>query len=318
VPYIRPDAPQSAIPRGGSDEARGGALTAARGPAPGSAARRDAGGRKTAPGIAKGDRTRDRTTGPKVLEKALRVLDLFTPEAPSWTVTEVARELDLPTATAHRILRALEARGYLMRSQAGYGLGLAAVHLGQRARASIDLRWQLRAVLRELAQSTHETALLTVRDERTQGSLCIDRIETTQSLRLSIDIGRVTPIHAGASAKAMLAFLGDAIIGEVLAQPLERLGPGTITDAQQLRSELARIRRRGWATSYEENNEGAWGMAAPVLVGDRVIASVGFAAPTARYSKATEQSMAKLVLSAARDAEAALREPSAAPSASHG
>ena len=283
-----------------------------------SAASRDAETRKSGPDITNNDGRQGRTAGPKVLEKALRVLDLFTAEAPSWTVTEVARELDLPTATAHRIVRALEARGYLMRSHAGYGLGLAAVHLGQRARASIDLRWQLRSVLRELAQSTHETALLTVRDERTQGSLCIDRIETTQSLRLSIDIGRVTPIHAGASAKAMLAFLDDAIIREVLAQPLERLGPGTITDPQQLRSELARIRRRGWATSYEENNEGAWGMAAPVIVGERVIASVGFAAPTARYSEATEKSLAKLVLNAAREAEAALREPSAPEPASHG
>jgi IclR family transcriptional regulator, acetate operon repressor len=277
-----------------------------------SAASTDAGIGKRAPASGKDDRRPDRAAGPKVLEKALRMLDLFTAEAPSWTVTEVARELELPTATAHRILRALEARGYLMRSHTGYGLGLAAVDLGHRARASIDLRRQLRTVLRELAQNTRETALLTVRDERSEGSLCIDRIETTQSLRLSIEIGRVTPIHAGASAKAMLAFLDDATITEVLDQPLERLGPGTITDPQHLRSELARIRKRGWATSYEENNEGAWGMAAPVLIGERVIASLGFAAPTARYSKATEQRMAKLVLSAARDAEAALREPSVA------
>jgi DNA-binding IclR family transcriptional regulator len=254
----------------------------------------------------------DSTTGPKVLEKALRVLDLFTVESPTWTVTEVSRELDLPTATAHRILRALEGRSYLMRSNAGYGLGLAAVDLGQRARASIDLRWQLRPVLRDLARATRETALLTVRDERTQGSLCIDRIETTQSLRLSIEIGRVTPIHAGASAKAILAFLDDTLIDEVLAKPLEGLAPGTITDPKKLRSQLAQIRKRGWATSYEENNEGAWGMAAPVLIRGRVIASLGVAAPTARYSKATEQDMAKVVLGAAREAEAALREPALA------
>jgi IclR family transcriptional regulator, acetate operon repressor len=261
----------------------------------------------TGPAVAKDGRRPDRAPGPKVLEKALRVLDLFTAETPSWTVTEIGRELDFPMATAHRILRALEARSYLMRSETGYGLGPGAVDLGRRARASIDLRWQLRAVLRELAQTTRETALLTARDERIQGSRCIDRIETSQSLRLSIEIGRVTPMHAGASAKATLAFLDDATVGEVLAQPLERLGPGTITDPQQLRSELARIRKRGWATSYEENNEGAWGMAAPVLIEESVIASLGFAAPTVRHCGAAEQRMAKLVLGAAREAEAALR-----------
>jgi predicted transcriptional regulator len=50
------------------------------------------------------------TAGPKVLEKTLRVLDLFTVERPSWSVSEIARELEMPTATAHRIIRALEGR----------------------------------------------------------------------------------------------------------------------------------------------------------------------------------------------------------------
>lgn len=166
---------------------------------------------------------------------------------------------------------------------------------------------RLRGVLRDLARACQETALLTVRDERTRGSLCIDRIETTQSLRLSIDIGRVTPIHAGASAKAMLAFLDRAVIHETLEQPLQKLGPGTITDPKRLSEELERIRNRGWAMSYEENNEGAWGMAAPILVDGRVIASIGFAAPTARYSKASERSLAKLVVREARASEGVLQ-----------
>src|SRR5215211_9534250 len=106
------------------------------------------------------------TGGPKVVEKALRVLDLFTLERPSWSVTEIARELDLPTATAHRIVRALEDRSYLARSDMRYRLGYATLELGRRAVASVDLRTRLGPVLRELAQAAGETALLTVYDER--------------------------------------------------------------------------------------------------------------------------------------------------------
>jgi DNA-binding IclR family transcriptional regulator len=244
--------------------------------------------------------------GPKVLEKTLRVLDLFTVDEPSWSVTEIARELDLPTATAHRIVRALEGRSYLSRSGSRYRLGFAAVDLGRRAMASVDLRSRLGSVLRELARETEETALLTVYDESRHGSLCIDRIETTHSLRLSIEVGRVTPIHAGASAKALLAFLEQPIVDEVLARPLERLAPGTVTDPKSLRSQLQEIRAQGWASSYEENNVGAWGLAAPILAGGRVVASVGLAAPTARHSEATVRSLVKLVCTAARQSESKL------------
>lgn len=242
-------------------------------------------------------------TGPKVLEKTLRVLDLFTVERPSWSVTEVARELEMPTATAHRILRALEGRAYLAKVGSRYRLGFAAIDLGRRATASVDLRSRLRTVLRTLANSTGETALLTVYDENRHGSLCVDRIETTHSLRLTIEIGRVTPIHAGASAKALLAFLDPAVIEEVLSQRLEQLGPGTIGDPDVLREQLEEIRRRGWASSYEENNVGAWGIAAPIIVGGRLVASIGFAAPIARHSDPEVRSLARLVREAAREAE---------------
>jgi DNA-binding IclR family transcriptional regulator len=241
-----------------------------------------------------------------VLEKTLRVLDLFTPEHPAWSVTEVARELEMPTATTHRIVRALEARSYLAKVGSRYRLGFAAIDLGQRATASVDLRARLGGVLRELARATGETALLTVYDESRHGSLCVDRIETTHSLRLTIEIGRVTPIHAGASAKALLAFLDEGIVEEVLARDLERLGPGTETDPRRLRRELAAIRERGWAESYEENNVGAWGLAAPILLGRSAIASIGFAAPTARHSEPEVRALAELVCDAARAAAARL------------
>jgi DNA-binding IclR family transcriptional regulator len=243
-------------------------------------------------------------SGPKVLEKALRVLDLFTVERPTWSVTEIARELGMPNATTHRIVHALEGRSYLVKDGSRYRLGFAAIDLGRRATASVDMRARLSGVLRELARASGETALLTVYEENRHGSLCVDRIETTHSLRLAIEIGRVTPIHAGASAKAILAYLDESIVDEVLEQRLERLAPGTRTSARELRRDLREIRARGWAESYEENNAGAWGLAAPILVGERVIASIGIAAPTARHSDSVVRKFARLVCAAARESKA--------------
>ena len=199
--------------------------------------------------------------GPKVLEKTLRVLDLFTIEHPSWSATEVARELEMPTATARRIVRALEARSYLAKVDTRYGLD-SAIDLGRRATASMDLRARLGSVLRERARpyrTPRRRCSPSTGRKSQHGSLCVDRIETTHSLRLTIEIGRVTPIHAGASAKALLAFLEEPVIEEVLAHDLKPLAPGTVTDPRAASKAAQRMSVRGWASSSEENNVGASG-----------------------------------------------------------
>ena len=154
----------------------------------------------------------------------------------------------------------------------------------------MDLRARLGAVLRDLARTTAETALLTVYDEAA-AARSASTASRPHGLRLTIEIGRVTPIHAGASAKALLAFLEQPIIDEVLShEKLEALAPGTVTDPDVLRKQLEQIRKRGWASSCEENNAGAWGLAAPIIAGGRVVASIGFAAPTARHSNSAVRS----------------------------
>ena len=48
----------------------------------------------------------------------------------------------------------------------------------------------------------------------------------------------MTPIHAGASAKALLAFLEQPIVEEILGRKLEALAPGTVTDPEVMREQL--------------------------------------------------------------------------------
>jgi DNA-binding IclR family transcriptional regulator len=256
----------------------------------------------------------------KVLDKACLVLEKFTSAQPEWTASEMARELELPVPTVHRIMQSLAGHGYLLRARSRYRLGMSAVELGRRAIDSFDVRTAVRPVVRALAQATGETVLLVIHSETPAGALCIDRIEASHSLRLTLDVGNVTPLHAGASAKALLAFLPDAVIEEVLAGELVRRGPGTIMDPARLREALDEIHERGWASSYEENDAGAWGVSAPILSPTGVVvASLGIAAPTVRFSAAREQEMVHVVLDAATAAGALLfpdarfsRDPAAA------
>jgi DNA-binding IclR family transcriptional regulator len=245
----------------------------------------------------------------QVLERTFSILELFSEAHPEWSTTEVARELSLPIPTVHRILSALKRRDYL--SQDGetkrFRLGVASLQLGDRARAVVDLRAVALPVLRRLSEETGETALLTVLTTGRDRGVCLERVETSQPLRLSVQPGRQLPLHAGASQKALLAFMAEPDVHRVLSEPLERLCGATITDPHGLREELARIRERGWASSYEETNLGVWGVAVPVLADrDAVTCAVGIAGPNARLATARVREDVRRVHAAASEIARAL------------
>jgi len=221
----------------------------------------------------------------QILDRTFAILDLFDEERPDWTATEIARTLDLPVPTTHRILMALKQRGYVSQHEETkrFRLGVGALHLGDRAHAAVDLRSLSLPVLKRLSRDTGETALLTVVAPGGSRGVCLERVETAQPLRLSVQPGRRVPLHAGASQKALLAFLPEDAVERVLSQPLERLCERTIVDPSELRAELARIRKRGWARSAEETNLGVSGIAIPVL-SERgsVVCAIGIAGPSAR------------------------------------
>jgi DNA-binding IclR family transcriptional regulator len=233
--------------------------------------------------------TEDHKPSFQVLERTFSILDLFDEERPEWSTTEVARALGLPIPTAHRILIALKRHGYVTQHEdtKRFRLGLAALQLGDRARAVVDLRSVALPSLRRLTQDTGETSLLTVLSPNRDRGMCLERVETSHPLRLSIQPGRQAPLHAGASQKVLLAFMRDDEVDRVIAGGLEHLCHATITDPRLLREELDVVRSRGWAGSYEETNVGVWGVAVPLLDSrDDVVCAVGIAGPSARLTSA--------------------------------
>jgi DNA-binding IclR family transcriptional regulator len=228
------------------------------------------------------------TSSFQVLDRTFAILELFDEDRPEWTATEVARGLDLPVPTAHRILTALARRGYVSQHEETkrFRLGVAALHLGDRARAVVDLRSVALPALRRLSRDTGETSLLTVLTPRSDKGVCLERVETSQPLRLSVTPGRQLPLHAGASQKVLMAYMDPEATDRALAHPLEHLCHNTITDPGLLREELARIRDAGWASSFEETNLGVWGLAVPVLdANGSIVCAIGIAGPSARLAQ---------------------------------
>lgn len=132
--------------------------------------------------------------------------------------------------------------------------------------------------------------------------------ETSHTLRLKMEIGAQRAAHAGASSKVLIAYLPeDEVLAIVKEKGLPRLCANTITDVDELKAELARIRKRGYADSLEETDPGAWGVATPIRDWKgQVIGAIGVAGPTMRYSSEKVKQYAALCGEYAEKISAAL------------
>jgi DNA-binding IclR family transcriptional regulator len=223
----------------------------------------------------------------KTLNKLVLVLDSFTAERPAWTLAELSARLGMPKSSLHRLLVGLEEHGILVRNGTEnlWRLGYRLFAWGNLVPRITGLQPVARSTVRWLADTTHETVLLTVVDR--QEVVCIDKVESSHAVRLTLDIGARRPLHAGASSKILMAFLPQEEIDSILRDKrLPRLNTNTITDPARLTQELETIRQKGYAYSYEETDIGAWGVATPIRdAGNQVVAAIGVAGPTTRYTE---------------------------------
>jgi IclR family KDG regulon transcriptional repressor len=199
------------------------------------------------------------------VERALSILTCFADENARLGITEIAERLELPKSTVHRILTTLEARGFVQQdAESGkYQLGLKLFELGALAGNRGGLRQAALPVMEELGRETEETVLLVSYD---RGDVVyLDVLESPQPVRIDARPGRRLPAYCTASGKAFLSVLPDSELESVLGQELVSRTPQTITDAQQLRRDLALTRQRGYSISDEEYNPGIRAVAVPIL-----------------------------------------------------
>ena len=154
--------------------------------------------------------------------------------------------------------------------------------------------------MQEIADTTGEMVALTVYSGLEV--LCIDKIDTRHSVRLALEVGSRRPAHAGALSKVLLAYQPECEIEAVIGERgLPKLCTNTITDPAELVEELASIRAQDYALSIEETDSGAWGVATPIRDrSGKVVAAIGVAGPSLRFSEALIQRYLKECRQASR------------------
>ena len=223
--------------------------------------------------------------GAQAALRAVRLLKLFTIERPEMSLAELSKTSGLNKTTTHRLLQALQSEGLIERNSlsARYSLGAGLMALGVQALASSDLRRRVRPLLKSLAHDTGETATLEVPIE--DSMLILDEVTGRHVVGAAGNVGTRWPLHATSTGKAVLAFDDNGL--ERLSVPLEALTRKTLVSKESFQPELIDIRRRGYAVTVDELEDGFTGVATVIrsALGD-VQGALSICGPTQRLPSA--------------------------------
>lgn len=248
------------------------------------------------------------TSSVQVVERAIAILKAFTASEPELSVTELSQRLQLPKSTVSRILQTLAQAEFVSRNQetGRYRLDVGILALAENVLGMADLRQIARPYLRALANTIGETASLSVLEP--YGVVNLELAVGEQRLVMRVGwVGRRMPAHAVSAGKALLAFLPPQEQETFLELPLQAITPKTITDLEQLRAELAEVRRKGYALALEELEEGLHAISAPVW--DRTgrpVAAVSVSGPSYRLTLERMRQIAPRVIATATQISRAL------------
>jgi len=191
----------------------------------------------------------------RTLSRGLEMLELLSEHPDGLELHQIAKAMELPKSSAFNLLHTLFSYKYVRKpdNSPRYQLGLRLFEVGSAAVNHVDVTSVIRQYMADISRACNETmhcGILSGLDV-----LYIDKMESTQSIRMSSHVGVRMPLNATAMGKAFLSCLtDDEVRGLYNGRELVALTPHTITDMSTLLKQLDIIRQTGYATENQESN----------------------------------------------------------------
>lgn len=212
------------------------------------------------------------------VERAARLLGLFSIEEPALSLAEITGRLGTSKATTHRYATALRRAGLLRYSNGLFTLGPRVVELAASALAGLRVVEVAGPFLARLVDETNETAVLSVWDGDAPVVVRIDD-NVDRLVQIRVPTGARLPPDS-AQGKVFRAFLGDS-------------------------TELDDVRANGLAFNTRVV-EGIAALAAPVFQGEEIVATIAVVGTVAAITDDPESPLAQRVRDAAQSLSAEL------------
>ncbi|OZG50698.1 IclR-type transcriptional regulator [Bombiscardovia coagulans] len=229
-----------------------------------------------------------------VLDKIVEILEAL--EAGPISLGHLVTTTGLARPTVHRLAMALERHQFIYRDDQGrFALGSRFAEFA--ASASEDL---LLGAANPILRSLHNRTGESVHIFRRQGDnrVCIAAATRSSGVYIPTPLGALLPMHAGSAAQILLAWDAPERIHQ------------TLRKARFTATILADVRRRGWAESISEYQQGICSISAPIRSATgQVMAAISIAGPVERMSSTPGRLYAPLVMAAGKYLSEAMHAP---------
>lgn len=216
------------------------------------------------------------------LERGLMVINSFSREHPSQTLSEVAGRTGLTRATSRRVLLTLAELGYVEQRGRSFGLTPKVLDLGYSFLSSFHVVELAQSSMERLVDQVHESSSMSV----LEGSeiVYVARVPTKRIMTIALALGSRLPAYPTSMGRVLLSGLTDGELDEYIARTrLEKLTPHTVTSKSELRERVVECRSDGFALVDQELEEGVRSIAAPIRNGrDKVVAAINVSCHASR------------------------------------
>jgi IclR family transcriptional regulator, pca regulon regulatory protein len=207
------------------------------------------------------------------LARGLAVIDSFSRERPSQTLSEVAQATGLTRATARRVLLTLSELGYVQQNARAFALTPKVLDLGYSFLSSFRVVDLAQPSMERLVDDIQESSSMSVLDG--QEVVYVARVPTKRIMTISLGLGSRLPAYPTSMGRVLLAYQSEEAIEHYLSSTaLMPLTKHTITEPGALREALAKVRVQGYSLVDQELEVGVRSVAAPITTsnGDVVAA----------------------------------------------
>jgi DNA-binding IclR family transcriptional regulator len=244
-------------------------------------------------------------------DRAFQLLALFSMERPAWTVEQIAPKLDIAVSSAYRLIGRLANAGLVDAITPGrYVLGPAIIQLDRQIQLTDPLVLAARPVMDYLIGFAPEGSTVLLCRAFRDAVLCVHQVASGPQAPVSYERGRPRPLLRGATSKAILAFMPRRVLKRLYGTRAREIqGAGLGSDWKEFLAKLRQLRGAGHVLANSEVDRGRFGIAAPVLSGERnAIGSLSFVLESNNADERTVNRLAPMVMSAAREIERAMQE----------
>lgn len=238
--------------------------------------------------------------------RVIQVLELLCSAREPMRLSQISSALEMPKSTLLPILQTMVENRYLCRDAGEkYGLGPALLGLGAAAKAVHSPTDTIRTYLEPLVQQFGETCYYGVLEGGAVRYL--EKVDSTQPLRMLTTIGHQLPAYATGLGKALLMDKTQEQLKKLYPEKLEQLTANTVKDIKTLYQQLQKMNQLGYCWEIEESMEHIRCFAVPVKKDGVTEGAISMAIPLFRYREEMTQNILQALQETARDLSLVLK-----------